>query len=263
MDRKELKRRARAVYSKYKYEFFVVGILMMLATITVTSEVSLNDVGESMNIMKVNIGVISIPVGAALALSGFLVACFGGFITILLTNPLKVGEAYYYLHANFEKPSYRDLLKGFEDYAHVVVVKLLTELKVVLFTLLLIVPGIIKSYEYRLVDFILAEHKGMKAGDAQQLSAEMMWGHKMETFMLDLSFLGWGLLAAIASAFTLGLANALYTPYKKETDAQLYLWLKETNDPSEYTVQVQEVESLDDDVVDEVAKELDEELAAE
>ncbi|MFR5556791.1 MAG: DUF975 family protein [Coprococcus sp.] len=71
------------------------------------------------------------------------------------------------------------------------------DLFILLWTLLLIVPGIIKSYSYRLVPYILSENPHMDRKRALELSQQMMDGHKMEAFVLELSFFGWFLLSAL------------------------------------------------------------------
>ena len=76
-------------------------------------------------------------------------------------------------------------------------------LKTFLWGLLLVIPGIIKSYEYRMIPYILSENPGMDTKRAFQLSAEMMYGQKWNAFVLDLSFILWLILGAI----TCGLVN--------------------------------------------------------
>ena len=93
-----------------------------------------------------------------------------------------------------------------------------------LWTLLLIVPGIVKSYEYRMVPYILAEQPDISSSDAFAISKEMMQGQKFEAFILDLSFIGWWL----GSAITCGLLGIFWTaPYQAATNAELYGNLRE------------------------------------
>ncbi len=89
---------------------------------------------------------------------------------------------------------------------------------------LTIIGGLIKSYAYLLVPYILAENPDIKAKDALKLSEEMMRGYKWETFKLDISFIGWGLLGII----TFNVSNLVFTtPYKNATYAELYMYLKD------------------------------------
>lgn len=87
----------------------------------------------------------------------------------------------------------------------------LRDVFIFLWSLLFLIPGVIKHYSYRMVPYILADDPEIGAMDAITLSRQMMDGHKWNTFVLDLSFLGWDLL----SALTLGLLGVFYVnPYK-------------------------------------------------
>lgn len=102
------------------------------------------------------------------------------------------------------------------------------ELFVTLWTFLLVVPGIIKAYTYRMVPFIVAERPDIDYKEALDLSKKMMDGEKMNTFVLDLSFIGWGLLTAL----TAGILGVFYTtPYIQQTNAELYVTLKTKLEP--------------------------------
>lgn len=91
-----------------------------------------------------------------------------------------------------------------------------------LWTLLLIIPGIIKSYAYRMVPYILADNPKLGADNAITLSRKMMDGNKFELFVLELSFIGWFLLGLLA----LGVGILFVNPYYNATEAQLYLVLR-------------------------------------
>ena len=83
-----------------------------------------------------------------------------------------------------------------------------------------IVGGIIKRYSYFLVSYIVAENPDINGKDAIKLSSDMMYGHKMECFILDVSFIGWELL----SMFTLGLSNLFFTDaYKVAVFSEYYV----------------------------------------
>ena len=93
-----------------------------------------------------------------------------------------------------------------------------------LWCLLLLIPGIVAAYAYRMVPFILAENPDMPAREVIARSREMMKGNKWRAFVLDLSFLGWIILGVV----TLGLGLVFWTePYIKSADAALYVKLKE------------------------------------
>ena len=100
----------------------------------------------------------------------------------------------------------------------------LQNLFIFLWSLLLIIPGIVKSYQYRMIPYLLAEDPNLSFSEATRLSTEMMSGEKRDAFVLDLSFLGWQLLSCI----TCGILGVFYVnPYVQATNAELYVALKE------------------------------------
>ena len=148
----------------------------------------------------------------------------GVVIKIFLTNPLRVGCLHFFVRNTETPPVELDSIGlGFKNYRNTFVTLLLTDLYLFLWSLLLFIPGIIKSYSYRLVPYILAEHPEMSPGEIITCSREMMDGNKAQAFWLDLSFIGWDLL----SILTLGILNLFWThPYKESTNAALYLTLR-------------------------------------
>lgn len=96
-------------------------------------------------------------------------------------------------------------------------------LKVILWSLLLFIPGIVKGFAYFLTPYILAEYPNVAAKDATDLSDRMTKGYKMDIFVAMLSFLGWEIL----SAFTLGILEIVFVgPYQNLTFAGIYEELK-------------------------------------
>ncbi|MCD7826302.1 MAG: DUF975 family protein [Clostridiaceae bacterium] len=132
-------------------------------------------------------------------------------ISIFIANPLRVGSIRF-LNKSFEKrPELKELFYGFEhNYRNVVYVMFVRILRIFLWCLLLIVPGIVKSYEYTLVPFLLANRSKTPADEAFSKSKMLMQGQKHKLFLLDLSFLGWHFLSAV----TLGLLGIVFVlPY--------------------------------------------------
>ena len=157
---------------------------------------------------------------------------FAGVISlalrIFLLRPLEVGCRRYFLE-DIIRPAELDCLKaGFAgNYRNVVWVMFCRDIFIFLWTLLLIVPGIVKSYEYRMVPYVLAENPDLSREEAFALSKRMMDGDKMNAFILDLSFIGWALLTIL----TCGLVGIFYyQPYLALTDAALYQTLKKKVD---------------------------------
>ena len=87
-----------------------------------------------------------------------------------------------------------------------------------LWTLLLIIPGIIKSYAYSMSGFILAENSEMTAKEAMKVSEKMMAGSKWRLFCLQFRFIGWHLLCILS----LGIGFLWLTPYMNESTAAFY-----------------------------------------
>ncbi len=144
----------------------------------------------------------------------------GFVLSILVFNPLIVG-CYRFFQQNTRTPAeLGELGAGFRgDWGNVVLVMFLKNLFLVLWTMLFIIPGIIKAYSYRMVPYILKDHPEYSGTKAITLSRQMMNGHKWNAFVLDLSFIGWFLL----SALTLGILHIFYVgPYVQATDAELY-----------------------------------------
>ena len=108
-------------------------------------------------------------------------------------------------------------------YYDIVVTMLLRGVYLILWTLLLIIPGIIKMYAYRMVPYILADNPNIGHSRAIDLSKQMTMGEKFDIFVLDLSFLGWFLLGALA----LGIGVLFVQPYYDATNAELYFKLRE------------------------------------
>ncbi|MBQ4000984.1 MAG: DUF975 family protein [Lachnospiraceae bacterium] len=144
-------------------------------------------------------------------------------LKIFLLNPLEVGCARFF-RKNISHPAeFKAIGEGFGDYGHVFGTLLRRDLFVWLWSLLFVIPGIIKSYSYRMVPYIIKDEPDLSAKEVLQRSKELMRGHKWHTFILDLSFLGWIILAVL----TLGVLSFFWVdPYIKSTDAALYSVLK-------------------------------------
>ena len=164
--------------------------------------------------------VVAAFIGAMIALIAIFL-----IIKIFLANPIELGGTRFFKENIEQTPAPLAVLKtGFQNYGHTFVTMFLRDLYIVLWMLLLIVPGLIKAYSYRMVPYILAENPDMPANEIITRSREMMNGHKWQSFLLDLSFIGWIILGVL----TLGLGMAFWTaPYMQSTDAALYLKLKQ------------------------------------
>lgn len=164
-------------------------------------------------------GVITAIISVALLISAMSILA-----VIFAGNPLRAG-CMEYMHRNlFSKPSLINIFNGFRvNYWSKVRTLFLTDLYIFLWGLLFIVPGIVKSYAYRMVPYIIAENPDISTDDALKLSSAMMEGHKGAAFGYDLSFIGWALLTVIS----FGIVGIFYYyPYKNSADAVLYERIK-------------------------------------
>ena len=124
---------------------------------------------------------------------------------------------------NSKEATFELLFSKFKDWKQVIITYLHQFVMIFLFTLLLIIPGIIKGYGYALVSYILADDSTIDSKEALKLSEEMMKGHKWELFVFGLSFFGWHLLAI----FTLGILEIWIMPYQQTATTKFLLNIKE------------------------------------
>ena len=142
-------------------------------------------------------------------------------LTIFVILPLSVGFA----------NAFRKLLVQGDDaipgnmykmatgnYWHKVWGMFLMGLFLALWSLLLIIPGIVKAFSYAMTPYILEEHPELSANEAIDHSRAMMKGHKFDLFWLILSFIGWGILCL----FTFGIGYLWLTPYMQTAVAAFY-----------------------------------------
>lgn len=170
---------------------------------------------------------IAIAVAIVVALISLIVGAFTIALDIFVLNPIEYGTQKFLRKAQNGNESLGTVFNGFKDgYRNIVKVMFFRDLFIFLWSLLFIIPGIVKSYEYRMVPFILSENPGMSKDEALKASSRMMYGQKWKTFVLDLSFIGWNLL----SLLTLGILGVFYVaPYAHSTNAALYETLKSEN----------------------------------
>ena len=156
-------------------------------------------------------GVSSIPVA-------------GSVLAIIVAYPLAYGFAILFLDLFREgKPiDIGKLFDGFKDFGRVWGTLILVAVYTILWTCLLIIPGIVKSYSYALTPFILKDEPELRYNAAIEKSMRMMNGYKMKLFLLDLSFIGWMIL----SILTLGIGLLFLQPYMNTARAAFYEDLK-------------------------------------
>ncbi len=142
-------------------------------------------------------------------------------VVLVLGSVVGVGYAKFQLNLTDRnwKPTVGTLFSYFEHWRTTVATRFLKGLYVFLWMFLLIVPGFVAGYSYYMTDYILAEHPELTAREAIRRSKEMMKGHRGRLFCLQLSFIGWDILAVL----TLGIGNLWLTPYRQAAEAAFYL----------------------------------------
>ena len=155
---------------------------------------------------------------------GLIVFLFKMMIKAFVLNPIRISAMRFLLTNRVRDDAELSLLDyAFKhNYKNVIITMFFKDLYIFLWTLLFWIPGIVKSYEYRMIPYLLAENPLLSKEDAFRISKEMMDGEKWNTFVLDLSFFGWYLL----SVFTCGILAVLYvSPYQLLTNTELYVAL--------------------------------------
>ncbi len=147
-------------------------------------------------------------------------------LAIFFLNPLQVGTKRFFLLASDGDADLRQLGYSFtHNYLNIVKNMFLMGLFIFLWSLLFLIPGIVKAYSYRMIPYLMAEDSNLSFMEAKELSRRMMDGHKWNTFILDLSFILWHFL----SFLTAGIVGVLYVvPYVEYTDVELYRVLRQT-----------------------------------
>ena len=213
-NRAELKMRGNMAFKKNYVSAVVVALLMGIFG-TVSGESSARRVSENSDIYSGNLFNVGM-------ITGLLAGIATVVILIVLVAKVFVGN----LLNQTAQPGIGTLIDGFRSghYVNIVLTMFLRDLFTALWSLLLVVPGIVKHYEYLMVPYIIAENPAMDYKEAFQISKQMMDGEKMEAFIMDLSFLGWYLLSAV----TCGLLAIFYVnPYVQASFAEMYTFNKQ------------------------------------
>lgn len=231
--RSELKGRAKqALRATYWKAFLVSLILTMIGGgIPGLSFRSGFDLGEDANgagwwggsIGEGTEGVLAAVLIMFIVLA-VVIALAGLVLIIFLRFPLEVGAKQYYKQAAQGDVNMNYLTYSFERGKYFPIVKSMLWMNILVFLwfLLLVIPGIVKTYAYSMVPFLLADHPGIGAKRAVEVSNRMTRGHKWKMFVLDLSFIGWYLLGMIP----LMMGTLFVLPYVHATKAELYLTLR-------------------------------------
>ena len=147
-------------------------------------------------------------------------AAIGIAFSAFVVNPLRVGKYKFFVHKNENERGFDAMFSVFNkgNYKQIVKTMFITNLFIWLWSLLFVIPGIVKEYQYRMVPYIISENPTLPYNQAINISKRMTYGHKLSMFVLDLSFIGWIILGFFACC----IGAVFINPYYEATWAQLY-----------------------------------------
>ncbi len=234
MDRKVLKQRGKSLFGgnelfKGKYWQSVLVTLFMLFNfgtfVGPKVEFKINDIDtafSSFNDANTAIDYFLNIFGGGVAFAVILSSIFSLLLTVLVICTFKAGGIRYYLKSRKNNPTdFKEVFQNFKDKTFLNIGKI-SFCKfgfTYLWSLLFVIPGIIKSYEYWAIDYIVATRPDIERQEAFRLSKILMTGHKWNLFVLQLSFIGWDIL----NGFTSGILGVLYVaPYQQATYVEFF-----------------------------------------
>ena len=157
-------------------------------------------------------------------------------VALILGGTVELGYAKFLLKQHDRKElQFSDLFSQFERFGTGFAEKFLRTLFIVLWSLLFIIPGIVKGLSYAMTPFILEEHPEMTASEAIKASMRLMDGHKMDLFILGLSVIGWSLLACL----TMGIGFLFLNPYINAAYAAFYRDISRKQEAGSYVPPVE------------------------
>lgn len=239
--RAELKGRAKNCLRQY----FMPALLVCIVQMLLTGTLPLPRMGVSLNVNTVGSAITG---GGGLAetlgegdlgymlmvlpvlLMGMLFSfAIGTLYSVFVGNVIYVGSSRYFMESREygQDRGIGKLFYGFKSgaYLNTVFTMFMMNLFIFLWSLLLVVPGIIKSYQYRMVPYIMAENPQMNYRDALALSSRMTEGHKLDLFILELSFVGWMILGSLLC----GIGVIFVQPYINATFAEVYAEMRKAS----------------------------------
>lgn len=222
LSRKELKLLAKSQIKGNLAVLFSFYLLSMVIPVIFQLQIDFQNFSSIIEVLRDNALRLHLlqPFKFSLSLS----TCLSGIIVLILCAPIQFSTCYAYLKVSDEKKvNLRMITKGFTDaWDKSIFLYILIFIFTFLWTLLLIIPGIIKIYSYRMAFFILADNPEIGAREALKKSKEMMKGHKLELFILDISFIWWYVLVSLS----FGLALIYVGPYTNATVTNFYKRIK-------------------------------------
>ena len=222
---KELRVKAwKSLKGKYWRAFLVILVLGLLASIGTSLETGSQNLTDMLNLVDPSEMDETMELGAAVVGTiATVMAVVGMAISLFVGNAADVGLAHYFILNTDSKPSFADAFYGFKvKYLRNIGTLLLVGIKIVLWSCLLLIPGIIKSVEYSIIPYILADDAEITSKEAFRKAKEMMMGNKWRLCKLYISFFGWFVLCVV----TCGLGTPFLLPYVSAANAEFYAELK-------------------------------------
>lgn len=157
--------------------------------------------------------------GIVAALGGLFVAY--GIVMFIIGSAVELGYDKYNIsmYESPAAPKIETIFSRFSYFGNALLLRLLMFVKILLWALLLIIPGIVAAYRYSMAPYLMAENPDLSATEAVEQSKQMMAGNKWRLFCLQFSFIGWWFLAA----FTGGIGGVFLHPYVKAAVTAFYL----------------------------------------
>ena len=222
---KELRVKAwESLKGKYWMAFAVILVTGLIGSIGNSFVSFAQNLGEVLGLVNPDELDSTMAIGA-LVLNGVVMfsAIIGSLFGIFVANAITVGVSNYFIKNTYSKPSFKDAFSGFKvKYGRNIGTLFITGIKVVLWSILFIIPGIIKTYEYAIIPYILADDAEISSKDAFKKAKQMMKGNKWRLFKLEFSFIGWFVLCVL----TLGIGTLFLIPYVNAANAEFYAELK-------------------------------------
>ena len=207
MNRQEIKLQAKQRLKENKWNMVIVCLIYSILTGIISGNMgpkvtyNITDAGEVITNIQNNTGVSSIM----------------SLLTIFVLLPFGIGVIKFFRNNIYQNENVETIKDGFTiNYFNNVITMAISTIIITISTVFFIIPGIILGLGFTLVPYILIDSPQLGVGDTLKLSWEKMRGHKMDYFILQLSFIGWILL----SILTLGIVGILFAfPYMSQAQA--------------------------------------------
>lgn len=223
LDRIQLKRQAKAITRSARVSAYLFTLLYLV----IANVLQLLDTYMSGSVVRyIQMYMPEMPVPEFLMRVSNIpgtVTLFVSMMVMLLVAVLNAGCVLYHLGVRRgEEMGFTTLFDGFAFVGKVILLDLAVTVSIWLWSMLFVIPGIIAAYRLRFAVYNLCENPEIGVMEAMSLSTLQTNGHKMDLFVLDLTFLGWQLLCVL----TLGIMNIWVTPYMLQTNVGYFQQLK-------------------------------------